>query len=215
MSGKITQEGIDMVEFCDIIEKELDTVNIILEVGSLHGKDAMYIRSRFPMTQTYIIEGSKINFQENDLASLNTLTNVFVFNIIIAEEEKDVTYHQKGGAGRSGLFQSGGETRDTWNTQATTLKLFFQENNIQDIDVMKLDVEGASYEALVGMGEYLQKTKIIHIELEERQRFVNQKHLAEESRQLLLQNNFRLLLSRAVNARAIQYDEIWINEVKI
>ena len=48
-----------------------------------------------------------------------------------------------------------------------TVETFCNENNINKIDILKLDVEGCSYEVLKGFGEVLKTVKIMHIETED------------------------------------------------
>ncbi len=45
------------------------------------------------------------------------------------------------------------------NVKTQTLKSFIEENNIESIDLMKIDVETHEPEVLIGMGEYLKKFK--------------------------------------------------------
>ena len=78
--------------------------------------------------------------------------------------------------------------------------------------MVKIDVEGATYQVLHGFGEMLKETKIMHIETETYPFFQGQK-LHDEVVKFLLDNNFTMIDLGGVNIIGDnkQYDSVWIN----
>jgi FkbM family methyltransferase len=82
------------------------------------------------------------------------------------------------------------------------------QNNIKYVDLVKLDVEGCTYEALVGFGKILDNVKAIHMEVETSSYWVDQK-LKHEVESLMLKD-FHLALE--IHCGGFQFDQVWINK---
>ena len=84
---------------------------------------------------------------------------------------------------------------------------FCSQNNITSVDILKLDVEGCSYEILKGFSGLLQNIKFMHIETERIQYFGGQ-YLEKHVFDLLNENKFKMIK----HSRCIleQYDSIWV-----
>lgn len=91
------------------------------------------------------------------------------------------------------------------------MKTLCKDYNLEFIDVIKIDVEGATYEVLKGMGDLLSTIKIMHIETETIQYFQGQK-LHQEVIELLEENNFSMIDSTSCSiGSGAQCDSVWIN----
>ncbi len=82
---------------------------------------------------------------------------------------------------------------------------FVQEHKIKSIDFLKLDVEGANYEVLVGFGKELHKVKSLHVESEHVQSWQNEK-LWEDIRPIL-EKHFELVFFQRYYT---QSDSFWV-----
>ena len=83
---------------------------------------------------------------------------------------------------------------------------FMRENNIDGIDFLKIDVEGANYEVLEGFGDRLKDIKALHIECEHKLSWDDQK-LYVDNKKLLVDNGFeKVFFQRRKN----QSDSFWV-----
>lgn len=85
------------------------------------------------------------------------------------------------------------ETLDTIDIPLTTVDEFCKENNIHEIDILKIDVQGAELKVLEGSKNMLanKKIKLIYTESYFTQQYLNQP-LFHEISMLLYENGFTL-----------------------
>lgn len=203
---------ITMPIFIEVIKNYFNEneINIIMEVGGLDCYDSLYFKSIYPKAEVYCIEGLPDNYEKY----IKNLTIIKHYNIIINDFDGKVNYHQKNINGIHSIFDRGSDygTNILTNQKCLTLKTFCKRKNIKNIDMIKIDVEGASYNVLKGMGDILKTIKIIHIESESYPFFKGQK-LHNEVCDFLINNNFTLIKLSEVYIYDTnkQYDSIWIN----
>lgn len=203
---------IPMIEFANAIKsvfKHDDIFNFI-EIGCLDAKDSIFIKSQFRNCKPYAIEGLQDNYEKY----LKKLPYIQTFNIIINEYDGVTNFHQKDINGLHSIFNRGYEYGENIlvNKPCKTLKTFAIENNILFLDVLKIDVEGATFEVLKGAQEMLDTIKIMHIETEDADLFKGQK-LHDKVVQFI-ENKFKMIdISKVViQTDRHQYDSIWINK---
>jgi len=80
--------------------------------------------------------------------------------------------------------------------------------NIESIDLLKIDVEGNSYEVIKGFGERIKDVKCIHIENEHAQVWKNQRVFSDVEK-ILIENNFILV---SIKIGWPQTDSVWIQK---
>ena len=189
---------------------------IFIEVGSLHGRDTVYFKNKYKNSVCHCIEGLKANYDKY-LKNLKE-TNLYPHNICIASYDGIITYHEKNGleSGIHGIYNRGnsyGTTTHQYNCIKFTT--FCNNNNIQQIDAIKIDVEGATYDILYDMEEskLLENVKILHLETENYPYFEGQK-LDSECCKILENNNFECLMKTGFKPTVdgFQYDSVWINK---
>jgi len=156
----------------------------------------------------YCIEGLPDNYN----TYLKNLTNITPINIVIADYDGEITYHKKNVNGIHGILNRGDEYgTETITLKCKTIKTLCNDYNIQSIDFVKIDVEGATYEILNGMSEMLDTIKIMHIETESYPFFKGQK-LHDEVADYLTNKDFTMVDMTSVNINnGQQYDSVWIN----
>ena len=77
--------------------------------------------------------------------------------------------------------------------------------------MIKIDVEGATYEILNSMGDILKTIKIMHIETESYPFFKNQK-LHDVVADYLSEKGFSMIdMTRVMIADGYQHDSVWVN----
>lgn len=86
---------------------------------------------------------------------------------------------------------------------------FLEENQIEEIDFVKVDVEGVDYEVLSGFGKYINRIKCIQTEAEQFVRTEGQ-HTFEDICKLLIDSGFELV--KYYNRNGVQSDSLWIRK---
>jgi FkbM family methyltransferase len=114
------------------------------------------------------------------------------------DQEKTVTTWKDGNPGASSLFPSSGKypiekyVQNEIQVEVISLKNFIESYKINHIDLLWMDIQGAELNALKGLGEYIEKVKIIHLELEFFEIYKNQP-LFWEVKSFLNKNGFYLI----------------------
>lgn len=202
--------NINMFEFADMAEEHGFDINCIVEVGSFNAEDALFLKGRFPNAKVYAIEGSPDSFQKH-MAHISGIT---VVNRVICNFDGEIDFFLKENPCLSSIFDRGrhvfpGEIK---KVECSTLDSFCASYGIGSIDMMKIDVEGASYEVFCGASGILDTVKIMHIETEDYPFFSGQT-LHGEVLKFLRDRGFKMIMERNARiARGHQYDSVWIKD---
>jgi len=208
------EREITMPTFIEVVKKYFndDEINTIIEVGAMDCKDSLYFKEIFSNANVYCIEGLPDNYQNY----IKDLTTIKHYNTIITNFDGQINFHKKNINGIHSIFDRGTTYGNIIleNQKCLSLKTFCKNENINKIDLMKIDVEGATYEVLEGMGNLLHTIKIMHIETETYPFFIGQK-LHDEVCDFLTRNNFTLIkLSEVfIVDKHKQHDSIWVNNL--
>lgn len=123
--------------YSDVLHKKK---NVVVDIGALAGEfsfwiypDAGIIYSIEPEDESYKELESNVKVFEFD--------KVKPFRLAIAGENKERNLSMGGRGGHALRGESGGQM-----VQAKTLATFMKDNNIAEIDILKIDVEGAEDE---------------------------------------------------------------------
>jgi len=209
--GKTQKDSIMMKDFYLHIKKYIkdEEIKYIVDAGSLDGGDAIFFKHKYPIANVYAIEGLPENFDKY----LSNNTNITPVNAVIANYDGTITYYQKNINGIHGIYNRG----DEYGTRTLVLPCYklstiMMKYNIPSIDVLKIDVEGATLELLHSLEDNLRNIKIMHIETETYDFFKGQ-HLHDEVCLFLIKNNFKLIEITFVEILLNKYqsDSVWIN----
>jgi FkbM family methyltransferase len=205
--------NINMKQFVQLTKDRFtdEDIKVIVEVGSLDGKDSEYFKMQFPHATVIAFEGLKENWESASPSGIKWC------NTVIASYDGETTYHVKHfnkemSTGIHGIYDRGA----MYGTEKRTVKcyrldsMFYSEERI---DMMKIDVEGATWDVLEGMGDLLDAVKIMHIETETIPYFIGQKMLHDEVCSYLTDRNFKCIKQAGANiGGGTQYDTVWVNE---
>lgn len=203
---------INMKEYVDVVKKHFseEDINVIMEIGSLDGKDSLFFKSNFPNAKVYAIEGLKENYD----SYMKDLPGITCINMIITDFDGRIDFYKKRTNGIHGIFNRGNDfgTEIIKDMPCKTINTLCEEYNISNIDMIKIDVEGATYQVLKGMSKFLDNLKIMHIETESYPFFVGQT-LHNEVCEFLNNHNFLILQCSSANiGDGKQHDSVWINK---
>lgn len=148
--------------YIDILNGKKDMT--IVDVGSNIGITVQHFRDY--AKKVYAIEPLAAHYEAlKKNKEFNGWDNVETFNIAIAGKDGEVTMHPLKSnmtcTSYTNDYGDGGET-----VKAQTMETFFKENNIEEVDFMKFDVEGAEDDILLSEGFINVADKIKAIEIE-------------------------------------------------
>lgn len=199
-----------------ILEKTTINPKSILEIGSRDGNDADELRSYFDINSENIWVVEPNPAQQSKI--INTYPNINLIKNPIFNEEKTLTFYAVNTSdqilnGTSSLLNRIDNLYKNINTNKIEIETITGSKLLKiigkEIDLCKIDVEGATYEVLESFVDDLPKIKSIHIECEHRPVWVNQK-LYNDVSDFLLKNNYIQIYFSYCNNNNLQSDSIWV-----
>lgn len=141
---------------------------LILDCGGNIGCAAVYFANKYPSAQIYSVEPEKNNFK---LLKFNTsfYDNIHPIKSALWDKETFIRVEDKGfGTWGFMTFETTAEDPDAFKT--TTVKKLLDESGCDEIDLLKVDIEGAEKEVFSApdVDEWLPKVKVLTIELHDR-----------------------------------------------
>jgi FkbM family methyltransferase len=132
----------------DIMENKeydfMDNDKVIVDLGANIGVFSMWVYDRAKVI--YAVEPSEeyVNLDKN--VKENELHKIKTFNFAISGQNGSQIMHKNSGTGSWSLKGVINEGNPVATVQTKTLATFFKENNIDYVDLLKIDVEGAEVE---------------------------------------------------------------------
>lgn len=200
---------IDIEKFISLYEKEISNPpQNIFEIGAREANDAIKLKIRYPNSRVCAFEAHPdcYNFHYNNVIK----NNVEYYNIGMWNSEKELIFYDKNIDSGISSFRDRGQQygQRTLTLKTSTPKKFIIEQKIESVDILKIDVEGCTYEILEGFEDNLYKIKFMHIETEQQEHFAGQ--VKEEVVFNYLKDNNFTLLEHSWCCLS-QYDSVWIN----
>lgn len=186
----------------------------IVEIGSRDGHDVNALKQIFNVTDNncYIFEAHPDCYDQIK----TTYSNFNVYNCAITNKTGPIKFNAgiigvEGNVGISsvfdyklGDFKSKEVEVDGWRFDDVC-----QHIELDQLDIVKIDVEGHSLEVLEGFGHMLQSTKLIQIELEHTEVWHNQATY-DAVKQFFTSNGF--IEVAHIRHSWCQSDSLWIND---
>ena len=205
---------IELSYFVDLIQRRTTIKpSSLVEIGSMHGLDTVELSHQFsvPACNVQVLEPHPALFP---LVVKAVRGIAFVHQIAASDRDGVATFTMimPGGGrnpGKSSLLSRDDSQGDGYEqVQVPTLRMdtFMYRYKLAKIDVLKLDVEGFTYEVLDGFGARLKDVGVMHIECEHIPIWNNQRVYADVER-LLIQHGFGMLAFRTVWP---QSDSVWV-----
>ena len=136
---------------------------VIIDCGSNIGYSTLYFANTYPDAQIYAIEPEKINFK---FLQYNTIfyDNIHLINSAVWGKESFVRLESTE-LGEMGYMTVETGEDDPNAFKATTIGKLIYENGINEIDLLKIDVEGAEKEIFgaEGVDDWLSKVKVLSL----------------------------------------------------
>ena len=173
----------DVVVFNDIYRgREYDwnfsvPPKTIVDAGAYTGLSTVFFATRYPEAKIIAIEPDRANFE---LLTLNTtnISNVHAIRAALWAESGTVSLRDPGdGAWSFRLAESDqfgrgnaseGADRATLSVTAVTLTDVMRDHGLENIDLLKLDIEGCEKELFENSGPWIENVQAICLELHDR-----------------------------------------------
>ena len=146
---------------------------VILDVGAHHGESVEFFKSIFPQCEIRSFEPDPQSFAA--LRSVADRVGTKAYNTAVSDKSSRVDYYAQDLSHLGGLYpinrdsvDSLGYAKSASNTkitvQSTTLAEFMSTSGISEVDLLKIDVQGAEEDVLKGAGDALRVVKNISVE---------------------------------------------------
>lgn len=156
---------------------------IVFDVGAHRGESVKYLREALPGSTIYSFEPDPDSY---DVLSSNKKDRHYCYNMAVSNTRDDIVFYKNEISHTNSIFKVNTESKDsikiqqaretgdtavmdTFNKEirvkATTLDDFISEENILNIDILKIDVQGAESMVLEGGAKTLELTKVVLMEV--------------------------------------------------
>lgn len=208
-----------MVEYInEIIDKTIIKPKNVLEIGSRDGDDAEHLRKGFNIesSDVWVVEPNptqQIKIIEK-YPSIKLIKHP-VFNVEKTLIFYGVDVNDQILNGVSSLLNRIDGLYEKINTNKIEVETILGSKLIdiinQEVDVCKIDVEGATFEVLESFGEKINQIKSLHIECEHKPVWVEQK-LYDDVSEFLLNKDFTQIYFKYCSNDVLQSDSIWVQK---
>ena len=158
-------------------------VEVIFDVGACHALESVELSKKYPNAKVYTFEANPVSYNvclENtegydSITVINEAVNDYdgVCKFYPMDKEKTITTWEDGNQGASSLYRANGQydfiekyVQYEIEVPCTRLDTFCEKNDIDKIDIIWMDLQGAELKALQSLGSLLDTVQIIHTELE-------------------------------------------------
>ncbi len=180
-----------------ISEIELNSDQVFVDVGANIGSYTLQIASKYPKNKIISIEAhpGEFNALKRNVLDVNDLKNVILVNVGVFSKKDELVLYEQGiwTASSSAFVKTEKSTKipcDTLDNIIQKLENGQKMGNGQEF-VIKMDIEGSEYDALLGATESLKKCRKIFIEVHYTDKLTREENL-DRVKRILGQNNFNL-----------------------
>ena len=190
------------------LKNKINKIDIIFDVGSHMGTYTDMVVKAYPNCKSFLFEPQSKIFKKIEQKYLNN-KNIDVFNLAISDTEKkqnlnlnshDLTaslldFDPKSNylKFKAKLYQTDINNMNygTELVQTISLDKFIIDNNLEKIDLLKIDTEGNEFNVLKGLKKKINIVNNILIEIHHRELFLD--YDPEKIHQYLVSNGFKLV----------------------
>jgi FkbM family methyltransferase len=171
----------------NFLKKKLPNKSLkIIDVGAHHGETVKLFIKNFKIEKICCYEPSKNNFlklKKNTLSLKHKKIDIKIFNLGIGESKKIVLFNQMSESSSSTFskinfnsqyykkknnilkfFFGKDYIEDSYSVELNTLKEQMTKNNLEIVDLLKIDTEGYEFEVIKGLKKKIRKVNFIYFE---------------------------------------------------
>lgn len=191
-----------------------ETAYIIIDAGTRDGVDADYLAKELNAERVIAIDANPLaiettrqNFPHFEIVetALSDYVGETTFDQIVSDREDFA-----GSSSLTGVTKFDGATHNTITVQVDTMKNVLTRLKVDGrIDVIKVDLEGYSYQFIEGLGRRLTDVKLLHLETETFNRHQGHRN-NKEVIALMTWHGFELV-NRSYEWGPRIEDQVWVN----
>lgn len=150
----------------DLYGVDFPAATKIIDGGANIGCASVYFAIRFPQAEILAIEPEKNNFEFLE-KNTKSYKNIKCLQAAIWNKNEQLSLTNPEGGAAEFMFETTASNINTIN--AVTINFLLKENNWDNVDIVKLDIEGAEKEVFSADDlSWLKKVKLLIIELHDR-----------------------------------------------
>lgn len=159
------------------------SVDVIFDIGSCHCLESVEFAKKYKNSRIFAFEANPESYQvclnnSKDYPSIEVINQAVndydgSCKFYPMDKKRTVTTWEDGNQGASSLYRANGAydhiekyVQYEIEVPCTRIDTFCEKNNIDHIDIVWMDLQGAELKALKSMGKILDTVQIIHTELE-------------------------------------------------
>ena len=164
---------------------------VIFDVGAQYGQTAFEYSKRFNNSKIYSFEPFKESFNIL-MDNIREITDIQIFNFGFGDSIGTKKFNCNSFSATNSILETHEEGISTWGTNlletietidinVTTIDDFVEQQEINEIDILKIDVQGYEFNVIQGAHRLILKNgvKVIYLEIIIQPTYKNQKHLDE------------------------------------
>ena len=192
-----------------------NTANIIIDVGTRDGDDAEYFREKLNGSEIYAFDANPLAVKETK----KRYPNFVVIESAISNYDGTTKFSQiisndKDLEGCSSIVRIHSvDNRGTAveiEVPIMRMDTFFESIGLKEVDIIKVDTEGFSYEVIEGMGDYIHNVKLFHLETETFNRHDGHKNNLQVKN--FMESKDFMLVDLSYEWGPTIEDQVWINK---
>jgi len=173
-----------MEKFIEIVSANYhsEKIKTILELGSRDGEDAIKLAKFFTNAKVITFE---CNPETYSIVVNNTqqYKNIIPYNLAVSDIDGEIDFYQSihGNPGSSSIFEKTGKYDHIENyiqnkirVKSTRIETILKTINVEQVDLVWADLQGAELKAFKGMGEYIKDVKCLLTEVEYQEMYKGQ-----------------------------------------
>ncbi|MDA0708416.1 MAG: FkbM family methyltransferase [Proteobacteria bacterium] len=144
---------------------------VIVDAGANVGLTSIYFANKYPNAKIIAIEPEKSNY-EMLIKNVSSYTNIIALNVALWNQNEEIELVDPG-LGKWGFMTQNSETDDdhgilSHKVKAMTVDQIMKDHNLERINILKIDIEGAEKEVFADTSLWLEKVDALIVELHDR-----------------------------------------------
>lgn len=128
---------------------KLKDCDSIIEVGAHIGFFSVSVAKKFPEARIYAFEPMMDNFNLlKDNLKINNIKNVRIFPYAVSNRSGKIAFYVSKNNARHSIY---GEEGTRKKVRSINLREFMNKNKIKEVDLLKIDAEGAEYDIIYSL----------------------------------------------------------------
>lgn len=201
---------------------------VIFDIGAHLGQTTLSYKKFFKHSTVYAFEPHEESFEKMS-KGLDGKSNIYLFNIALGESKIKMQYKINRNTATNSFLEIDDSAKEIWgasvgietekirNMELNTLDDFVKEEQVNQIDILKIDTQGTEFNIIKGASTLMKENriKLIYIEIILMPTYKDQKSF-DEILSLMRESNFHLFkfydLSYTRTGQLRQVDAIFICE---